>query len=88
MNKKQPYLTLIGLDANRKCNIDWSKYTPEVWHDGSIDQKVISYRDEKTLCQVRAETWDVYDCCQWYLLNVHGIKDNVRDGENISLRWE
>jgi hypothetical protein len=88
MKKKHPYLILIGLDANRPCNVSWSKYQPEVWHVASIDQRTINYRDSKSIYQVREETWDVTDCYCWLLLNVHGVKDNDREGEQVVLIWD
>jgi hypothetical protein len=87
MKKKHPYLIMIGLDANRQSNVDWAKYKPEVWHDASIEHRSINYRDHKSDRQIREETWDTEDCYCWYLLNVHGVKDNEREGEQIVLIW-
>ena len=79
----------IGLKKTPNSNIDWSLYRKEVLgQNDPIGIIEYIYIDKKTdHSQVRRELWSKEDKYTWYLVNVHGVKDSIREGESISLRW-
>lgn len=85
--KKKLEPILLGLNKSIGTPIDFKKYRLESWYDKSIDQKEISYRDHKGDKQIRVEIWNVEDCYLWELLHIHGVKDDIKEGEQIVLTW-
>lgn len=78
----------IGLKKTPNSNIDWSLYRKEVLgQNDPIGIIEYIYIDKKTYhSQIRREMWSKVNHT-WYLINVQGIKDSIREGESISLRW-
>lgn len=78
----------IGLKNNPNLNIDWSQYKKEtLGKNDNLGLIEYIYIDKNYHSQIRKELWSKANNNTWLLLNVHGIKDSIREGESISLRW-
>ena len=85
--KKKPLLT-YGINHKLPTLVDMSKYKKHcVWTSFSDGWAEVNYMDIRGMRQVRSEFWSDADLDVWKLLNVHGVKDNLREGEQIVLTW-
>ncbi|HUU88323.1 MAG TPA: hypothetical protein VMX17_11285 [Candidatus Glassbacteria bacterium] len=85
--KKKPLLT-HGINPKLPTLVDMSRYEKHcVWTSFSDGWAEVYYTDKQGKRQIRFEFWSDADLDVWKLLNVHGVKDNEREGEQIVLTW-
>ena len=83
----------LGLTENKnitdvKNNLQRFKLSEGYNRTNIFVTNTIIYLDEKHTQQLRKETWEQVETNAFRITNIHPIKNNLQEGESISLLWE